>query len=43
VVEPGRIMAAEQQGLHRLYVVLSRAVSALHVIHAEPLPELLAE
>jgi DNA helicase IV len=41
VVEPGRIVAAEPRGLRRLYVVLTRAVSALHVIHAEPLPEAL--
>lgn len=38
-VEPSRIVAAEPRGLHRLYVVLTRAVSALHVVHAEPLPE----
>jgi DNA helicase IV len=38
VAEPGRIVAAEPRGLHRLYVVLTRAVSALHVVHAEPLP-----
>jgi DNA helicase IV len=38
VVEPGRVVAAEPRGLHRLYVVLTRAVSALHIIHAEPLP-----
>ena len=38
VVEPGRIVAAEPRGLHRLYVVLTRAVSALHIVHAEPLP-----
>jgi len=42
VAEPGRIVAAEPRGLHRLYVVLTRAVSALHVVHAEPLPEALA-
>ncbi|QVQ52442.1 AAA family ATPase [Spiractinospora alimapuensis] len=41
VVEPARIVAAEHRGLHRLYVVLTRAVSALHIIHAEPLPEAL--
>jgi DNA helicase IV len=39
VAEPGRIVAAEPRGLHRLYVVLTRAVSALHIVHAEPLPE----
>jgi DNA helicase IV len=38
VVEPARIVAAEPRGLHRLYVALTRAVSALHVVHAEPLP-----
>jgi DNA helicase IV len=38
VVEPGRIVAAEPRGLHRLYVVLTRAVSTLHVLHAEALP-----
>ncbi|MEW2360068.1 AAA family ATPase [Spirillospora sp. NPDC029432] len=38
VVEPARIVAAEPRGLHRLYVALTRAVSALHVLHAEPLP-----
>jgi len=38
VAEPGRIVAAEPRGLHRLYVVLTRAVSALHIVHAEPLP-----
>jgi hypothetical protein len=37
-VEPARIAAAEPRGLRRLYVVLTRAVTALHVIHAEPLP-----
>jgi DNA helicase IV len=41
VVEPGRIVAAEPRGLHRLYVVLTRAVSTLHIVHAEPLPEAL--
>ena len=42
VAEPGRIVAAEPRGLHRLYVVLTRAVSTLHVIHAQPLPAALA-
>jgi DNA helicase IV len=42
VVEPGRIAAAELRGLHRLYVALTRAVSRLTVLHAEPLPEALA-
>ncbi|MDG4790557.1 AAA family ATPase [Micromonospora sp. WMMD1102] len=38
VVEPARIVAAEPRGLHRLYVVLTRAVSQLAVLHTEPLP-----
>ncbi|MGA8117874.1 MAG: AAA family ATPase [Actinocatenispora sp.] len=42
VVEPAGIVAAEPRGLHRLYVVLTRAVSRLVVLHAEPLPDALA-
>jgi superfamily I DNA/RNA helicase len=42
VVEPARIAAAERRGLHRLYVALTRAVSRLTVLHAEPLPGPLA-
>jgi DNA helicase IV len=38
VVEPADIVAAEPRGLHRLYVVLTRAVSRLDVLHAAPLP-----
>jgi DNA helicase IV len=38
VVEPAHIAAAEARGLHRLYVALTRAVSRLTVLHAEPLP-----
>ncbi|BCJ59071.1 HelD family protein [Micromonospora endophytica] len=38
VVEPAAVVAAEPRGLHRLYVVLTRAVSRLSVLHAEPLP-----
>ena len=41
VVEPARIAADEpdeRTGLRRLYVVLTRAVSALTVVHAEDLP-----
>lgn len=38
VVEPAAIVAAEPRGLHRLYVVLTRAVSRLAVLHARPLP-----
>ncbi|HEV2639752.1 MAG TPA: AAA family ATPase [Actinocrinis sp.] len=45
VAEPAEIVAAEYSellGLRRLYVVLTRAVSHLTVLHAEPLPALLA-
>ncbi|GAA4869246.1 HelD family protein [Serinicoccus chungangensis] len=45
VVEPAAIAAAEpdeRTGLRRLYVVLTRAVSGLTVVHAEPLPGPLA-
>ena len=41
VVEPRSIVACEAQrwqGLRRLYVVLTRAVSSLTVVHKEPLP-----
>jgi DNA helicase IV len=38
VVEPADIVAAEARGLHRLYVVLTRAVSGLDVLHRAPLP-----
>jgi hypothetical protein len=41
VVEPAAIVAAdplEWQGLRRLYVCLTRAVTALEVVHARPLP-----
>ncbi|MGR8009833.1 HelD family protein [Streptomyces hypolithicus] len=37
-VEPAEIAAAEERGLHRLYVVLTRAVSRLDVLHRLPLP-----
>jgi DNA helicase IV len=42
VVEPAVIVAGEPsrwQGLRRLYVVLTRAVSGLTVVHTDPLPE----
>jgi len=42
VVEPAAIARAEARGLQRLYVALTRAVSRLTVLHAEPLPEPLA-
>ncbi|QIJ63407.1 AAA family ATPase [Streptomyces sp. JB150] len=37
-VEPAAIAEAEERGPHRLYVVLTRAVSALTVVHGRPLP-----
>lgn len=43
VAEPAAIVEAEERGTNRLYVVLTRAVSALHVVHARPLPEALRE
>ena len=42
LLEPAQIVAAEPSrlvGLRRLYVVLTRAVSRLVVLHDEPLPE----
>jgi hypothetical protein len=42
VVDPAAIVAAEQRGLHRLYVVLTRAVSSLVVLHRGDLPTPLA-
>ncbi|GAA2725353.1 AAA family ATPase [Actinocorallia aurantiaca] len=38
VAEPAEIVAAEEKGLARLYVVLTRAVTSLTVLHHEPLP-----
>ncbi|MEU3918840.1 AAA family ATPase [Streptomyces sp. NPDC029004] len=38
VAEPAAIAGAEARGLHRLYVVLTRAVSRLDVLHSRPLP-----
>ncbi|MES5821607.1 AAA family ATPase [Streptomyces sp. RG80] len=37
-VEPAAIAEAEERGLHRLYVVLTRAVSGLEVVHGRALP-----
>jgi DNA helicase IV len=42
VVEPADIVAAEARGLNRLYVVLTRAVSRLDIVHAKPLPAALS-
>ncbi|WP_229071760.1 AAA family ATPase [Actinoplanes sp. DH11] len=41
VHEPADIVAAEPKGLNRLYVVLTRAVTTLAVIHSKPLPSAL--
>ncbi|WP_327089077.1 AAA family ATPase [Nonomuraea sp. NBC_01738] len=41
VVEPADIVSAEPRGLARLYVVLTRAVTSLTVLHDKPLPALL--
>ncbi|GGU56598.1 HelD family protein [Kitasatospora aureofaciens] len=38
VLEPAAIAEAEPRGLHRLYVVLTRAVSRLDLLHTRPLP-----
>ncbi|MFF7895459.1 HelD family protein [Streptomyces sp. NPDC007907] len=37
-VEPAAIAEAEERGLHRLYVVLTRAVSRLEVVRGRPMP-----
>lgn len=37
-VEPAAVAEAEERGAHRLYVVLTRAVSRLDVVHGRPLP-----
>ena len=42
VVEPARILSEEPQGLRSLYVALTRATQRLAVVHAEPLPPVLA-
>ncbi|WP_433299859.1 HelD family protein [Actinoplanes sp. CA-030573] len=42
VHEPADIVDAEARGLNRLYVVLTRAVSRLSVVHAKPLPAALS-
>jgi DNA helicase IV len=38
VVEPADIVAAEPRGSSRLYVVLTRAMSTLVILHRAPLP-----
>jgi DNA helicase IV len=42
ILEPQRIAREELHGHRMLYVALTRAVQELVVIHAEPLPELIA-
>ncbi|MGR7024319.1 HelD family protein [Geodermatophilus sp. URMC 62] len=42
VADPAAIVAAEPRGLHRLYVVLTRAVSTLVVLHRDDLPAVLS-
>ncbi|MFF2201311.1 hypothetical protein [Streptomyces sp. NPDC058145] len=37
-MEPAAVAEAEERGANRLYVVLTRAVSRLDVVHARPLP-----
>ncbi|WP_430781009.1 HelD family protein [Actinoplanes sp. G11-F43] len=41
VHEPADIVSAEPKGLNRLYVVLTRAVTRLSVLHSKALPEAL--
>ncbi|MFI6325736.1 HelD family protein [Nonomuraea sp. NPDC050556] len=43
VVEPADIVEAEPRGLARLYVVLTRAVTSLTVLHEKPLPAQLGQ
>jgi DNA helicase IV len=43
VVEPATVVASHARGLNWLYVALTRAVSTLTVIHAEPLPAALSD
>jgi DNA helicase IV len=43
VVEPAKILAETPAGAHMLYVVLTRAVQDLSIIHSGPLPEALAQ
>jgi DNA helicase IV len=42
VVEPGRIISDEPQGLRALYVALTRATKILTIVHADALPDVLA-
>ena len=42
VVEPSRLVTADRAGLRLLYVTITRTTKTLTVVHAEPLPEGLA-
>jgi len=42
VVEPGRIVSEERQGIRSLYVALTRATKRITIVHREPLPEMLS-
>ena len=42
VVEPAAIVRDEAQGMRSLYVALTRATKRLTLVHAEPLPDVLA-
>jgi len=42
VVEPAAVVAESPQGLRALYVALTRATRRLTLVHAQPLPEMLA-
>ncbi len=42
VVEPARILREQAQGARALYVALTRATRRMAVVHAEPLPDVLA-
>ncbi len=43
VVEPAAVVDEQAQGLRALYVALTRATKRLALVHAQPLPEALAE
>ena len=43
VVEPARIVREAAQGLRALYVAMTRSTKRLSLVHAEPLPTVLAE
>jgi DNA helicase IV len=41
LLEPADVVDADRQGLRRLYIAMTRAVSRLQVVHARPLPTVL--